>query len=64
MDITRANIPEAILRLDPETSMFMDQIALWCGPSTTLAVMPVRQGTRDPHSFISVNVLSALLGDV
>jgi salicylate hydroxylase len=66
MDITRVNIPEAIVKSDPETSIFMDQIGLWCGPSTTLAIMPVRRGTRIFYSCavqFSGPTLNFSLGD-
>ena len=49
MDVTRVNIPGDIVRSDPETSIFMDQIGLWIGPSTTLAIVPVRRGTSTFH---------------
>ena len=63
MDITRANIPGAIIRQDPQTSIFMDQIGLWCGPSATLAVMPVRRGMRKLHGSIPVSMLNTFLED-
>lgn len=49
MDVTRVNIPGDIVRSNPETSIFMDQIGLWIGPSTTLAIVPVRRGTSTFH---------------
>ena len=49
MDVTRVNIPGDIVRSNPETSIFMDQIGLWIGPSTTLAIVPVRQGMSTFH---------------
>lgn len=45
------------MRSDPETSILMDQIGLWCGPFTTLAAMPVVRGTRIFHSTISAAML-------
>ncbi|KAK5701678.1 hypothetical protein LTR97_004496 [Elasticomyces elasticus] len=44
IDITRANIPAAAIRSDPTTSMFLDHISLWCGPSSSIAAMAVRLG--------------------
>lgn len=46
MDVTRVNIPEDIVRSDPKTSGFMDEIGLWIGPSATLAAIPVRRGIK------------------
>ncbi len=51
MDVTRVNLPEAVVRSDPETSVFMDQIGLWVGPSTTLAIVPFRRGARTLQNF-------------
>jgi salicylate hydroxylase len=62
MDVTRVNIPECIVRSDRETSVFMDQIGIWLGPFTTLAVVPVRRGTRIFYNFFCNNSF-LLLGD-
>jgi salicylate hydroxylase len=45
MDVTRVNIPEAIMRSDQLTAPFMEQIGLWYGPSTTIAACPLRRGS-------------------
>ncbi|OQO05913.1 hypothetical protein B0A48_10009 [Cryoendolithus antarcticus] len=42
IDITRANVPEAAVRSDVRTADFMNHISLWCGPSSSIAVMAVR----------------------
>ncbi|KAK6440732.1 hypothetical protein LTR95_003031 [Oleoguttula sp. CCFEE 5521] len=44
IDITRANVPEAAVKSDVRTADFMNHISLWCGPSSSIAVMAVRQG--------------------
>ena len=45
MDDTRVNIPEAIIRSDPSTNSFADEIALWFGPGNVVANIPFRIGT-------------------
>ncbi|KAE9364905.1 FAD/NAD(P)-binding domain-containing protein [Stipitochalara longipes BDJ] len=44
MDVTRVNIPDSIVKSDPKTSIFMNQISSWYGPFATLAIIPVRRG--------------------
>lgn len=45
-DVTRVNVPEALVRTNPQTSGCMDGVDLWFGPKTTLAALPVRRGNR------------------
>ncbi|CZR68717.1 uncharacterized protein PAC_18616 [Phialocephala subalpina] len=44
LDVTRVNLPSAIVRSDPDTSPAMDYIALFFGPQTTIANVPIRRG--------------------
>ena len=44
MNIVRVNIPAATVMSNAETASLMDHVSLWCGPSTSLAAMPVRRG--------------------
>lgn len=38
------------MKSDPETAGFMDRTSIWFGPSTTIAVVPIRRGTRVFHT--------------
>jgi salicylate hydroxylase len=48
LDVTRANIPEDIMNSDPLTAECMRHIALYFGPATTVANVPIRRGMSPP----------------
>lgn len=51
LDITRVNIPFEIMNRDPETRDLTDHIALWFGPRTVVANVPVQRGKIIPRRF-------------
>lgn len=44
LDVTRANIPEEVMKSDPLTASCMKQTVLYFGPRTTVASVPIRRG--------------------
>lgn len=44
MDITRVNVPFEMMQRNPETADMTGHIALWFGPGTVVANVPVRRG--------------------
>ena len=51
LDITRVNVPFEIMNRDPATADLTDHIALWFGPRTLVANVPVKRGKSFPWRF-------------
>ena len=48
LDITRVNIPFEIMNRDPTTKDLTDHVALWFGPRSFVANVPVQRGKSLP----------------
>jgi salicylate hydroxylase len=52
LDVTRVNLPEAVVRSNPDTAPAMDYVALFFGPQTTIANVPIRRGMAIQKVFV------------
>jgi hypothetical protein len=57
LDITRVNIPFEIMNRDPATADLTSHIALWFGPKTCVANVPVQRGKSLPTRFSAVRIV-------